>query len=104
AHEVGTPLNVIAGRARQMEKKALSPSERGEAITPQEVAKNAGIIAAQTQRITKIIQQLLDFARRPASTRTAVNLQGIARDCLDFLEHQLANSHVDARVLPFAID
>jgi signal transduction histidine kinase len=95
AHEVGTPLNVIGGRARQMEKKSAEPAE---------VAKNAGIIAAQTQRITKIIQQLLDFARRPASTRTAVNLQGIARDCLDFLEHQLANSRVEAKVLPFAVD
>jgi signal transduction histidine kinase len=95
AHEVGTPLNVIGGRARQMEKKAADPAE---------VAKNAGIIAAQTQRITKIIQQLLDFARRPASTRTAVNLHGVASDCLDFLEHQLATSRVEAKVLPFAID
>jgi signal transduction histidine kinase len=110
AHEVGTPLNVIGGRARQMEKKALGSSgeaggaERSERIDPTEVAKNAAIIAAQTQRITKIIQQLLDFARRPAASRTAVNLQGIARDCLDFLEHQLATSRVEAKVLPFAID
>jgi signal transduction histidine kinase len=95
AHEVGTPLNVIGGRARQMEKKAADPTE---------VAKNAGIIAAQTQRITKIIQQLLDFARRPASTRTAVNLQSIARDCLDFLEHQLATSRISVSVVPFSID
>ncbi|MGZ3408557.1 MAG: HAMP domain-containing protein, partial [Polyangia bacterium] len=33
AHEVGTPLNVIGGRARQLEKKAVDPAE---------VAKNAG--------------------------------------------------------------
>jgi signal transduction histidine kinase len=108
AHEVGTPLNVIGGRARQMEKKALGPAgesgERGEKLDPAEVAKNASIIAAQTQRITKIIQQLLDFARRPAASRTTVNLHGVAHDCLDFLEHQLANSRVEAKVLPFAID
>src|SRR5438874_377479 len=48
AHEVGTPLNVIGGRARTMEKKADDPDA---------VAKNAAIIAVQTQRITKIIQQ-----------------------------------------------
>jgi len=95
AHEVGTPLNVIGGRARQLEKKAVDPAE---------VAKNAGIIATQTQRITKIIQQLLDFARRPASTRTLVDLHSVAKDCLDFLEHQLATSRVEAKLRPFTID
>ncbi len=95
AHEVGTPLNVIGGRARQLEKKAVDPAE---------VAKNAGIIATQTQRITKIIQQLLDFARRPASTRTQVDLHNVAKDCLDFLEHQLATSRVEAKLGPFVVD
>jgi signal transduction histidine kinase len=95
AHEVGTPLNVIGGRARQLERKAVDPAE---------VAKNASIIATQTQRITKIIQQLLDFARRPASTRTKVDLHTVAKDCLDFLEHQLATSRVDAKLRPFTID
>ncbi len=95
AHEVGTPLNVIGGRARTMEKKAGDPGE---------VAKNAAIIAAQTQRITKIIQQLLDFARRPATVRTGVDLQGVAKDCLDFLEHQLATSGVEARLRSFVSD
>jgi signal transduction histidine kinase len=95
AHEVGTPLNVIGGRARQLEKKAVDPAE---------VAKNAGIIATQTQRITKIIQQLLDFARRPASTRTQVDLSTVAKDCLDFLEHQLATSRIDAKLRAFTID
>jgi signal transduction histidine kinase len=93
AHEVGTPLNVIGGRARTMEKKAADPAE---------VAKNAAIIAAQTQRITKIIQQLLDFARRPSSVRTAVNLQTVGKDCLDFLEHQLTTSRVETRLGAFA--
>ncbi|HEX9103879.1 MAG TPA: histidine kinase dimerization/phospho-acceptor domain-containing protein, partial [Polyangia bacterium] len=91
AHEVGTPLNVIGGRARQLEKKAVDPAE---------VAKNAGIIATQTQRITKIIQQLLDFARRPNATRKHVDLHTVAKDCLDFLEHQLATSRIDAKLRP----
>jgi signal transduction histidine kinase len=95
AHEVGTPLNVIGGRARAMEKKAQDPAE---------VAKNAGIIAAQTQRITKIIQQLLDFARRPQTVRTAVNLERVAADCLEFLEHQLTTSRVEVQVEPFVSD
>jgi signal transduction histidine kinase len=68
------------------------------------VAKNAGIIAVQTQRITKIIQQLLDFARRPNSTRTQVDLQTVAKDCLDFLEHQLNTSRIEAKLRAFTID
>ncbi len=95
AHEVGTPLNVIGGRARTMEKKCDDPEA---------VAKNAGIIAVQTQRITKIIQQLLDFARRPAIVRTAVDLSVVGKDCLDFLEHQLATSRVEPTLRPYAVD
>jgi signal transduction histidine kinase len=95
AHEVGTPLNVIGGRARTMEKKADDPEA---------VAKNAAIIAVQTQRITKIIQQLLDFARRPAAVRTAVDLAATGKDCLDFLEHQLVTTRVDPQLHPFAVE
>ncbi len=86
AHEVGTPLNVIGGRARTMEKKSNDPAE---------VEKNAGIIATQTQRITRIIQQLLDFARRPVQVRAAVNLEEVVRTCLDFLEHQLHSGRIE---------
>ena len=59
AHEVGTPLNVIAGRARSIQRKAKDPDA---------VEKNAGIIAEQTARITRIIQRLLDFTRRKVGT------------------------------------
>ena len=55
AHEVGTPLNVIAGRARNMAKKVDDKEA---------VIKNSEIVAEQTDRITRIIQRLLDFSRR----------------------------------------
>ena len=55
AHEVGTPLNVIAGRARSIQRKSKDPEA---------VEKNAEIVAEQTARITRIIQRLLDFTRR----------------------------------------
>jgi signal transduction histidine kinase len=89
AHEVGTPLNVIYGRARALERKA------GEAA---EVQKNATIIAEQAARITKIIQQLLDVARRRTPMRTEVDLGRLARATLDFLEHQLAAHAIRARL------
>ncbi len=103
AHEVGTPLNVIGGRARTMEKRADEALQH-DAQSPlaAEVAKNAGIIAVQAQRITKIIQQLLDFARRPQRQRERVDLMRVARDTVDFLEQQLAQARVEVAVADYA--
>jgi signal transduction histidine kinase len=95
AHEVGTPLGVIGGRARTMEKKAADQ---------QEVAKNAGIIAAQTERIKRIIERLLDYARKKVATRSAIDLASVVYDCVDLLEHQLTIAGVVVRVQPFVVE
>ncbi|MEO6774329.1 MAG: HAMP domain-containing sensor histidine kinase [Kofleriaceae bacterium] len=55
AHELGTPLNVIAGYAKLIE----SGQEDGEP------ARDAArIIGEQSARVTEVVRQLLDFARR----------------------------------------
>ncbi len=94
AHEVGTPLNVIGGRARAMARRGDDPAA---------VQKNAEIIAAQAERITKIIQQLLDYARRKAPAKAKVDLQRVAVTTLDFLEHQLTTGGVSAVLRPFTV-
>lgn len=94
AHEVGTPLNVIGGRARVMARRAEDP---------QAVQKNADIIATQAERITKIIQQLLDYARRKAPARAEVDLRKVCSSTLDFLEHQLTTRGVQSTLHPFAV-
>ncbi len=106
AHEVGTPLNVIGGRARALEKKAIAHGDGDGAPTvdPAEVAKNASIIAAQAARITRIIQQLLDYARKKVAERGPVDLTRVVRDSVDFLEHQLQAQQVTVEVRPFARD
>jgi signal transduction histidine kinase len=90
AHEVGTPLNVVTGRARAMLKKADDADA---------VRKNAGIIAEQAGRITRIIQRLLDVARRKVGTgdRAAVKINELALDTLELLEYQLASARIEAR-------
>ncbi len=85
AHEVGTPLNVISGRARLLARKA------GDA---QAVAKNAGIIADQAARITKIIQQMLDLARERSPAKSAVQLPALIDDVLTLLEQEVARAGV----------
>jgi signal transduction histidine kinase len=87
AHEIGTPLNVIAGRARTMAKKAEQPDQ---------VTKNADIIAEQASRITRIIQRLLDMARRKVGTveSVAIDVNHLLVTTLDFLDSKFAAAKV----------
>jgi signal transduction histidine kinase len=87
AHEVGTPLNVISGRAKGMVKKSNDPEA---------IEKNANIIAEQTARITRIIQRLLDFSRRKVGEEEnqLVNLNLLTLNTMEFLESKLAAAHV----------
>ncbi len=91
AHEVGTPLNVIAGRARSIQKKSKDPEA---------VEKNAEIVAEQTARITRIIQRLLDFTRRKvgATERAMVNLNDLTAKTLELLSGQFSVAKVRTRV------
>lgn len=91
AHEVGTPLNVIAGRARSIQKKAKDPEA---------VEKNASIVAEQTARITRIIQRLLDFTRRKVGTpeQAAVNINELVLTTMELLAGQFSNAKVKTRL------
>ncbi|HEX2690528.1 MAG TPA: HAMP domain-containing sensor histidine kinase [Kofleriaceae bacterium] len=90
AHEVGTPLNVIAGRARAIQRKSRDPEV---------VEKNAGIVAEQTARITRIIQRLLDFTRRKVGTAVPaeVNLNDIAQSTMELLAGQFTSARIKVR-------
>jgi signal transduction histidine kinase len=92
AHEVGTPLNVIAVRAKAIAKKA------GETEV---VTKNAEIIAEQTARITRIIQRLLDYTRRKVGTpgHERVNLNELALTTMELLSAQFSASKVKTRLI-----
>jgi signal transduction histidine kinase len=65
------------------------------------VQKNATIIAEQATRITRIIQRLLDFARRKVGdgdATSAIDLAELAAGTLEFLEHQLDANRVGAEL------
>ncbi len=93
AHEVGTPLNVIGGRARSLAKRAGEPAE---------VQKNADIIAAQVERITKIIRQVLDFSRKSHPTLTQVDVARVVAEALDFIGEagKRQRVRIDVRTAP----
>jgi two-component system NtrC family sensor kinase len=74
AHELGTPLAVVAGRARLILDEPTT-----------DVATHARHIVDQTAFITKIIRQLLDFARRRPPRKMEEDLQRVAQSTLEML-------------------
>jgi two-component system, NtrC family, sensor kinase len=90
AHELGTPLNVISGRAKLITRDTDDESLR----------QNALIIAQQADRMTNIIRQLLDFSRRRASHKSSTDLVALARRTLELLEPLAQKRGVTLRVAP----
>jgi len=76
AHELGTPLNVIAGRAGRI---AAAEGGRGQS------ADYARIIQEQATRMTAVIRQLLDFSRRQGPKPGLCNLRTLASRTIDLL-------------------
>jgi signal transduction histidine kinase len=69
AHELGTPLNVVSGRARLIHDREVEGREVGD---------SARIISEQAERMTALIRQLLDFARPRALEKVPVNVPALA--------------------------
>jgi len=91
AHELGTPLNVIAGRTRLLTKQSLSAEQ---------LAAHVSSVLEQTQRMTSIIRQLLDFARRRGPDRGQVDLHDLCRLVLELLQPLALKRNVRLTLLP----
>jgi two-component system NtrC family sensor kinase len=85
AHELGTPLNVVLGRAKMI----ASGEAEGE-----EVPEYARIISQQVQHMTGIIRQLLDFARRRQPQRTPEDLTWLVERTLTLLRPLATRRHL----------
>jgi two-component system, NtrC family, sensor histidine kinase HydH len=86
AHEIGSPLQIMSGRAR-----ALLTHELG----PEEIRKNATILAEQADRIAGIVEQLLSFARRRPVRPVVTDLVAPVRTILDLLAPAARRRHID---------
>lgn len=76
AHELGTPLNVVSARAEMILAGRTSIDESRE---------YARVIATAAERMTAIISQLLQFARRKNVQRDARDVAALVRDTADLL-------------------
>jgi two-component system, sporulation sensor kinase A len=84
AHEIGTPMNVILGRAELLMRKA----------TDERTKRGLETIVTQVERITKIMNQLLSFARKRPAVRQGVNLEAVMIDVLDVLQERFGKQHI----------
>lgn len=88
AHEVGTPLNVISGRARLLRREFADGDPRIE---------NLDIIRSQVDRISRVIRRFLQFSRSPRMEKERVDLQATVREVATFLAPELRKK--DARLV-----
>lgn len=85
AHEIGTPLNIISGRAELAKRRAAGLEE---------VQKNLDTILLQSEKISKIIRQLLGFVRKKPPEKHRLNLPALLETTLDFLNPQILKQKV----------
>ena len=99
AHELGTPLNVVSGRAQLILDSTQSTEPTGHEVSPlADVAANARIIVEQTERISAIIRQLLDFARRRGANKTRCDPLQVVSESIAMLTALAAKSKVSIQV------
>ena len=90
AHELGTPLNVIAARSKQIRTGGIGQGE---------LVEFAKIIEEQAQRIIRIMHNLLDFARRRKPRRSLQDMAAIVEQVLDMLKEAAGNASVLFKVV-----
>ena len=84
AHEIGTPMNVILGRAEYLLQR----------VTDEGTKKGLATIVTQVERITKVMNQLLAFARRKTPERRAVDLSQTIEDSLEMFHERMTQSRI----------
>lgn len=83
AHEVGTPLNIISANVEFL--------LRGKS---ENTTEELNAIREQTQSITKLVHQLLDFSRDRSPEFSAVNINNLIEKTVGLLNHQLQHTHI----------
>jgi signal transduction histidine kinase len=85
AHEIGSPLLVLNGRARDLASRDGLPAE---------ARRSAEILVEQTERVHRIVERLLGVARRRAPQLASVELRAVTSQVLELLGPQARRADV----------
>jgi signal transduction histidine kinase len=91
AHEIGTPLNIIGGRAEHLLRRPRSQAELNE---------NLQIIRSQIDRIAGIVRKLLEFSRRQEPAFRPVDLVQLLSNVRNFLDHKITEKGITVEIEP----
>jgi two-component system NtrC family sensor kinase len=88
AHDVGTPLSVVSGRAALIAKGDLTPAQ---------VKQNAETIQNESDRISAMIRRALDFARQTPPQKSSTDLNEILIQSSELLTPLAERQQVEIR-------
>lgn len=88
AHEIGSPLQIINGRARAL-------ADGNDDL--QEIRRIANILVDQTDRITRIVQRLLEFSPRRSSESMRCDVIQAISEVIDMLSFEARRQEVSVR-------
>ncbi len=85
AHELGTPLSTVDGKAQQV----LRRDDLDEGLR-----QSIGKMRTEAARMEKIIQQLLDFGRRNPLQRVSMDIGALVRAALEKMEQDIQQRNI----------
>ncbi|MBY0471804.1 response regulator [bacterium] len=89
AHEIGTPLGVIRGRAEYLELQCKDDAQ---------IKKSLDIIISQIDRVSKLIRSLLNLARgNEVKFSENVNLRTVVSEVLDLMQHEILRNGIELK-------
>jgi signal transduction histidine kinase len=77
AHEVRNPLNAVGMTAQRLRREFLGAVPGGDRAELEELL---GVMTSETQRIDRIVQQFLEYARPPRLAPEEVDIAALVRD------------------------
>jgi signal transduction histidine kinase len=90
AHELGTPLQIVSGRARMIEDEPQA-SETSK--------RNARIVHEQASRMERIVRQLLSLERPARVVRSPITMSSVAQETVDLLSPTAKKASVELEVI-----
>ncbi len=90
AHEIGTPLGIIRGRAELIGTGKSSPEK---------VKENMALITTQIDRISVLVKSLLNLARgKESDNATSVDLRAVLQDLQNLMNHEVERKNIKLQV------
>jgi len=85
AHELNNPLATILSWAERMQEQPLDATSK----------RGADAIVAATERATRIVRDLLTYAKPRPSTRSMIDLNHVVRETLELRAEEQAANNID---------